>query len=109
MTFNCEIIEELASTGKLIRSENGYTSGVTYRERYKLPDGRFLSVTRDKGVGNNQITEYRITATNTKRWGSGRLLLTTPYPARYPHTRRVSILSLFSYQRPAKRIAYVEA
>ena len=66
--FNPQQIEQLAATGKVVSSENGRVSGVTYRERYKLADGRYMDVTRDTGVGNHQITEFAIRKTKTKKW-----------------------------------------
>ena len=66
--FNPQQIEQLAANGKLISSENGHVSGVTYRERYKLADGRYLDVTRDTGVGNLQIVEFAIRKTKSKKW-----------------------------------------
>lgn len=66
--FNPQQIEQLAINGKIISSENGRVSGVTYRERYRLADGRYLDVTRDTSVGNHQITEYAIRKTKTKNW-----------------------------------------
>jgi hypothetical protein len=73
-SFDPERIEALIEQAgaACLCTENGRVSGVTYRERWQLPDGRFLDVTRDTGVGHRQIVEYAIRTWRARTWQTDR-------------------------------------
>ena len=66
-------IATLVQNATLLYSEAGCVSGPTYREEYRLADGRILELTWDQSAGTSDfgwpaITEYKISARRAKTW-----------------------------------------